>query len=70
MATKRKPKEAPEDAKKCENCIHGRFEPGDELGYCHRYPPVLLQQEDGEIIYSFAIVPAAEFCGEYCRRTS
>jgi hypothetical protein len=54
---------------KCATCAFIQTEPGQDAGYCRRYPPVVVSSEEGE--YSaFPVVEMIDFCGEYRRRTN
>lgn len=65
-----KKKEIPDDCMpKCATCAFIQIAPGEEAGYCRRYPPQVVSSDEGE--YSaFPVIEVSDFCGEYRRRTN
>ena len=49
----------------CENCIYYKLIGKDKVGYCLRFPPIAIQQKDGNLASSFAAVRKEWFCGEF-----
>jgi hypothetical protein len=57
------------DIESCASCKRfKRSRPADTDGECRRYPPTVLQGDDGPICL-WPSVDATDICGEYCRVT-
>lgn len=65
----KKPKLPDDCMPKCGGCAFFQSEPGEDAGYCRRYPPQVVSSEDGE--YSaFPVVEVPDFCGEFRRKVN
>lgn len=63
-----KKKPIPEDCMpKCGTCTFFQGEPGDIAGYCRRYPPVVVPDDDGNAS-AYPVIEIADWCGEFKRR--
>jgi hypothetical protein len=51
----------------CATCVFGDL--SGEGGTCHRYPPIYAADEDGAG-FTFTIVAADDWCGEYKRKVN
>lgn len=53
----------------CASCKHIEvINPGDEAGYCHRYPRIWVVREGDEGSFQFPPHDLTDWCGEWCRR--
>jgi hypothetical protein len=53
----------------CKTCAFYLVDPGADFGECRRFPPVMVQEGEG-YTFSFPVVNADDFCGEFKRRTN
>lgn len=68
MATKKVVKD--DSPETCANCKFSQIEPAELAGYCRRYPPVLLEVDEGEPAFGFPVIEHRETCGEFKRNLS
>lgn len=61
------PKKPPVDPQSCASCRCYVADPGDEVGFCKRYPPVALVVTD-EIRCAYPVVSLDDICGEFAQR--
>jgi len=54
---------------RCEYCVFFTIQKNDDLGECHKNPPIPYVECD-EVGYSFPVVPPEEWCGQFIRQTS
>lgn len=60
-------KKLPDDCMpSCKTCSFFLIEPKDDLGFCRRYPPTLINIED-ELDSVFPVVAESDWCGEFHR---
>jgi hypothetical protein len=55
------------DVQSCASCRCYSADPGDDAGYCKRYPPTLIVLEES-ITSAYPVVGPTDICGEYARR--
>lgn len=56
---------------RCKSCSFFVTEKNQSVGECHRYPPTLMPDDDGEVaIFTFPITGEDEWCGEFVRFTN
>jgi hypothetical protein len=61
-------KQIPEDCMpQCRTCAFYQAEQADEAGYCRRYPPQFVT-DDETIGWSFPVVVQDDWCGEFKRQ--
>jgi hypothetical protein len=51
----------------CGSCSFFEREPKEEMGYCRRYPPVIINLNDDEYESILPIVNLSDWCGEFNR---
>lgn len=61
-------KPAPEDAEKCGTCKFFLANATDSYGYCRRFPPVFVTDQE-VATWSQPPVDSSEYCGEFRRIT-
>jgi len=54
---------------RCGTCAFFESDKKTEIGECHRYPPILLPDEQG-VSFSFTLTAADDWCGEFVRFVS
>ncbi|MGE5650955.1 MAG: high-potential iron-sulfur protein [Bacillota bacterium] len=65
-----KKKPIPEDCMpRCGSCVFYQADPGDEAGYCRRFPPVVLPDEGGNSS-AYPVVIPDDWCGEFTRKVN
>ena len=67
MATKKLPDDC---MPKCLTCAFFTREKDNDIGECHRFPPTLIPEDDGQCSFSFAYTDSIAWCGEYKRQTN
>ena len=55
---------------RCEFCSFFEVEKKDDLGFCHRNPPALINLGDDNYETVFPILARDEWCGEFHRLTN
>jgi hypothetical protein len=66
MATKKIPADC---MPACISCAFYSCEPKDDLGYCNRYPPTLMEIE-GNFESCFPVTERTDWCGEFTRKVN
>lgn len=61
-------KKPPADPQSCESCRFFLGNKTDDAGYCRRYPPTPIADDEG-IASVVAVTTSADWCGEYVRVT-
>ena len=62
------PKKIPADCMpSCQNCSFFLTEPKEDLGFCRRYPPIVISVGEDEYDTTFPVVARDEWCGEFHR---
>lgn len=51
----------------CNSCSFFKADPKDDLGFCYRYPPTIVQLGDLDFDSIFPVVARDEWCGEFHR---
>jgi hypothetical protein len=57
------------DIPTCASCAFFSIEPKDDLGFCRRYPPSLIQV-DGDFDSCFPVSEPHDWCGEFTRKVN
>lgn len=57
-----------DDPKTCANCAFLEMGAKDDAGYCHRYPPKLIPDEESGATVSYPVVVPSDWCGEWSRK--
>lgn len=59
------------DEPTCKSCKHfSPNDPNDGIGFCKRYPPVVLIHSDGDVESALPVVDDTDDCGEFSRRVN
>ena len=53
----------------CISCAFYSCEPKDDLGYCYRYPPTLVEIE-GNYESCYPVTERTDWCGEFVRKVN
>ena len=53
----------------CISCAFYSCEPKDDLGYCYRYPPILVEIE-GNFESCYPVTERTDWCGEFVRKVN
>lgn len=51
----------------CQSCSFFEIELKEDLGYCRRYPPTLINTGDDNYESTFPVVGREDWCGEFHR---
>ncbi len=65
MAAKKKTIMLKFEGPACENCVYSLFEPGDETGFCRRYPMRFTMYPGDDFGYSHDPADVGGWCGEH-----
>lgn len=60
-------KSPPADPQACATCRFFLANQEDDAGYCRRFPPTPIADDDG-IASVVAVTSATDWCGEYARK--
>ena len=55
------------DVEDCTQCKYSDMAPDGQAGYCRRYPPIAIHDEEGAD-FTFPVIDPADWCGEFARR--
>lgn len=53
----------------CVSCAFFMCEPKEDLGFCRRYPPMIIEAEDG-YDSCIPVTARADWCGEFIRKVN
>jgi hypothetical protein len=51
----------------CKNCSFLEREPKDDMGFCRRYPPVIINSGEDDYESILPVVSLNDWCGEFNR---
>jgi hypothetical protein len=54
----------------CQSCSFFEIEAKEDLGYCRRYPPTLLNTGEDSYDSTYPVVGRTDWCGEFHRFTN
>jgi hypothetical protein len=51
----------------CQSCSFFEIEVKEDLGYCRRYPPILVRVGDDDYDCTYPVTARDDWCGEFHR---
>ena len=53
----------------CISCAFYTCEPKEDVGFCYRYPPTIIEME-GDYDSCYPVTGRTDWCGEFVRRVN